>query len=194
MAKLVDARDLKSLTLTGIPVRFRVRAPSVFFFKEPMQDRPTSLHFFKRSSIGTESVKTPMGFGRNVGQLVHPPVTFHECSFALASSGRYPRSYPPLLCTALFRTKENHHDRCASRPAPQPTDKDRIARAADLRGVPVSAIVRDAVLREAENVMAAELTVILSPADSRRFLAALGKPFKPNAKLKKAMERGLDRR
>jgi hypothetical protein len=27
MAKLVDARDLKSLTLTGIPVRFRVRAP-----------------------------------------------------------------------------------------------------------------------------------------------------------------------
>jgi uncharacterized protein (DUF1778 family) len=75
-----------------------------------------------------------------------------------------------------------------------PTDKDRIARAADLRGVPVSAFVRNAVLREAENVMAAELTVTLSPVESRRFLAALGKPLKPNAKLKKAMERGLDRR
>ena len=43
-----------------------------------------------------------------------------------------------------------------------PTDKARIARAADLRGVPLSAFVRDAVLREAESVMAAELTVTLS--------------------------------
>ncbi len=75
-----------------------------------------------------------------------------------------------------------------------PTDKERIARAADLRGVPVSAFVRDAVLREAESVMAAELTVTLLSAESRRFLAALDKPFKPNTKLKKAMERGLDRR
>jgi uncharacterized protein (DUF1778 family) len=71
------------------------------------------------------------------------------------------------------------------------TDKDRIARAADLRGVPVSAFVRDAILREAESVMTAELSVTLSPAESRRFLAALDKPFKPNAKLKKAMDRGL---
>lgn len=68
-----------------------------------------------------------------------------------------------------------------------PTDKARINRAADLRGVPVSAFVRDAVLREAENVMAAELTVTLSPAESRRFLAALDKPFKPNVRLRKAM-------
>lgn len=67
-------------------------------------------------------------------------------------------------------------------------DKARIARAADLRGVPVSAFVRDAVLREAENVMAAELTVTLSAEESRRFLAALDKPFKPNARLKKAMD------
>ncbi|MBS0487881.1 MAG: DUF1778 domain-containing protein [Proteobacteria bacterium] len=35
-----------------------------------------------------------------------------------------------------------------------PKDKTRIERAADLRGMPVSAFVRDAVLREAENVMA----------------------------------------
>ena len=31
VAELVDARDLKSLALTGVPVRFRPRAPSVIF-------------------------------------------------------------------------------------------------------------------------------------------------------------------
>jgi uncharacterized protein (DUF1778 family) len=67
------------------------------------------------------------------------------------------------------------------------SDKARISRAADLRGVPLSAFVRDAVLREAESVMAAELSVGLSAQDSRRFLAALDKPFKPNARLRKAM-------
>lgn len=75
-----------------------------------------------------------------------------------------------------------------------PTDKARISRAADLRGVPLSTFVRDAVLREAENVMAAELSVTLSAEESRRFLAALDKPFTPNVRLKKAMERGLARR
>ena len=69
-----------------------------------------------------------------------------------------------------------------------PADKARIARAADLCGVPLSAFVRDAVLREAESVMAAELTVTLSAAESRRFLKALDAPFKPNARLKKAMQ------
>ncbi len=69
-----------------------------------------------------------------------------------------------------------------------PTDKARIAYAADLRGVPLSAFVRDAVLREAESVMAAKLTATLSAAESRRFLKALDAPFKPNARLKKAMQ------
>lgn len=73
-------------------------------------------------------------------------------------------------------------------------DKERIARAAALRGVAVSAFVRDAVLREAESAIAAETLVTLSAAESRRFLAALDKPFTPNARLKKAMERGLARR
>ena len=68
-----------------------------------------------------------------------------------------------------------------------PADKARISRAADLRGVPLSAFVRDAVLREAESVMAVELTVTLSVEESRRFLKALDAPFQPNAKLKKAM-------
>jgi uncharacterized protein (DUF1778 family) len=68
-------------------------------------------------------------------------------------------------------------------------DKDRIARAADLRGVPLSVFVRDAVLREAESVMTAELSVTLSAAESRRVLKALDAPFRPNAKLKKALAR-----
>jgi len=69
------------------------------------------------------------------------------------------------------------------------TDKARITRAADLRGVPLSAFVRDAVLREVESVMAAELSVTLSAEESRRFLKALDSPFCPNAKLKKALAR-----
>jgi uncharacterized protein (DUF1778 family) len=69
-----------------------------------------------------------------------------------------------------------------------PTDKARIVRAAGLRGVPLSAFVRDAVLREAESVMAAALTVPLSATESRRFLKALDAPFKPKARLKKAMQ------
>mgnify|MGYP001128088383 CR=1 FL=1 len=68
-------------------------------------------------------------------------------------------------------------------------DKARIARAADLRGVPLSTFVRDAVLREADSVTAAELTATLSAEESRRFLKALDAPFQPNAKLKKALAR-----
>jgi uncharacterized protein (DUF1778 family) len=73
-----------------------------------------------------------------------------------------------------------------------PADKTRISRAADLRGVPVSVFVRDAVLREAESVMAVALTTTLSTEESSRFLDALDAPFKPNAKLKKALARIAD--
>lgn len=69
-----------------------------------------------------------------------------------------------------------------------PTDKARIARAADVKGVPMAAFVRDAVLREVESVMASALTVTLSAEESRRFLKALDAPFKPNSRLKKAMQ------
>lgn len=67
-------------------------------------------------------------------------------------------------------------------------DKDRIAKAAALRGMPVSSFVRDAVLREAEAVIAAEAVVALSEAESRRFLEALDAPFRPNARLEKALQ------
>jgi uncharacterized protein (DUF1778 family) len=70
-------------------------------------------------------------------------------------------------------------------------DKDRIARAAALRGLPVSAFVRAAVLREADAVVADESTIMLSAQEARRLVAALGKPFKPSVRLKLAMERGL---
>lgn len=67
-------------------------------------------------------------------------------------------------------------------------DKDRIAKAAALRGIPVSAFVRDAVLREANSTIAADTIVMMSEPESRHFLAALDEPFQPNDRLKKAME------
>jgi len=67
-------------------------------------------------------------------------------------------------------------------------DKDRIAKAAALRGMAVSAFVRDAVLREADTAIAADTVITLSEDESRRFLAALDEPFSPNARLQKAMD------
>ncbi|MTV41232.1 type II toxin-antitoxin system TacA family antitoxin [Duganella radicis] len=67
-------------------------------------------------------------------------------------------------------------------------EKDRITKAAALRGMAVSAFVRDAVLREADTTIAAEGVATLSEQESRRFLAALDEPFRPNDRLKKAMK------
>lgn len=71
-----------------------------------------------------------------------------------------------------------------------PADKDRINRAADLRGMPVSTFVRDAVLRAADDVMAGENPVTLSPGETKRLLAALGEPFKPSVRLQQALKHG----
>jgi uncharacterized protein (DUF1778 family) len=68
-------------------------------------------------------------------------------------------------------------------------DKERINRAADLRGIPVSVFVRNAVLREADSVMTAELSVTMSAEESRRLIKALDSPFRPNARLKKALRK-----
>lgn len=71
-------------------------------------------------------------------------------------------------------------------------DKDRIARAAALRGLPVSAFVRNAVLREADAALAAGgHTVTLSPEESRRVLAVMEEPIESDARLKEAMEHGV---
>jgi uncharacterized protein (DUF1778 family) len=69
-------------------------------------------------------------------------------------------------------------------------DRQRIDRAAVLAGLPLATFVRTAVLREADRAVAAESVAKLSPVESKRFLAALGKPFAPNAALRKALKRG----
>jgi len=69
-------------------------------------------------------------------------------------------------------------------------DRERIDRAAALAGLPLAAFVRTAVLREADRTVAAESVATLSAAESRRFLAALRKPFAPNAALRRAFKRG----
>ena len=56
-----------------------------------------------------------------------------------------------------------------------------------LRGV-VTRVVPDAVLREADTAIAAEAFVTLSAHESRHFLAALDEPFRPNDRLRQAME------
>jgi uncharacterized protein (DUF1778 family) len=69
-------------------------------------------------------------------------------------------------------------------------DRERIDRAAALAGLPLAAFVRTAVLREADRTVAAESVATLSLAESKRFLATLGKPFAPNAALRRALKRG----
>ena len=68
-------------------------------------------------------------------------------------------------------------------------DKERITRAAAVRGVPVAAFVREAVLQEAERVVASEVTVTLSAEESRRFLRTIDRPFAPNARMARALKR-----
>jgi len=69
-------------------------------------------------------------------------------------------------------------------------DRGRLDRAAALAGLPLATFVRTAVLREANRTVAAESAVTLSPEESRRFLAALAKPFAPNVALRRALEKG----
>jgi uncharacterized protein (DUF1778 family) len=71
-----------------------------------------------------------------------------------------------------------------------PNDRKRIDRAASLAGLPLAAFVRTAVLREADRTVAAESVATLAPAESKRFLETLGKPFMPDAALRRALTRG----
>lgn len=71
-------------------------------------------------------------------------------------------------------------------------DRERIDRAAALAGLPLATFVRTAVLREADRTVAAESAVTLSPAEAKRFLTVLGRPFAANAALRRAMKRGDD--
>jgi uncharacterized protein (DUF1778 family) len=69
-------------------------------------------------------------------------------------------------------------------------DRQRIDRAAALAGLPLATFVRTAVLREADRTVAAESVATLSPAESKRFLATLEKPFAPNVALRRVLKRG----
>ena len=69
-------------------------------------------------------------------------------------------------------------------------DRERLDRAAALAGLPLATFVRTAVLREADRTVAAESAVTLSLEESRRFLAALAKPFAPNLALQRALKKG----
>ncbi|MCK9488228.1 MAG: DUF1778 domain-containing protein [Xanthomonadales bacterium] len=66
-------------------------------------------------------------------------------------------------------------------------DKALLEQAARLRGMRVSAFVRSAALREARDVLAAE-AVMLSPAESQRFIRALNRPLELNSRLTEALE------
>jgi uncharacterized protein (DUF1778 family) len=96
---------------------------------------------------------------------------------------RFKEAVVRMDCVELEETGDEEHRRR------NVADKARIARAAGLQGVPISAFVHEAVLREAESVTAAELSVSLSVEESRDFLSVLDAPFKPNAKLNKALAR-----
>ncbi len=67
-------------------------------------------------------------------------------------------------------------------------DKALLEQAARLRGMRLSAFVRSAALREARDVLAAE-AVMLSPAESQRFIRALNRPLELNARLTDTLDR-----
>jgi uncharacterized protein (DUF1778 family) len=69
------------------------------------------------------------------------------------------------------------------------SEKARIRTAASLRGQHASVFAREAMLREADAVVAQYTTLKLSVEESRRFMDALSAPFKPNAKLARAIAR-----
>lgn len=71
-------------------------------------------------------------------------------------------------------------------------EKQLIELAAKHRGAPLSVYVRSVVLRDARQVVVeaeAANAVMLSVAESQRFLESLSVPFQPNARLAQAMER-----
>lgn len=70
-----------------------------------------------------------------------------------------------------------------------PREKDLLMLAAQLKGVNVSAFLRDAALHAANDVVEANETIELSNRDRDLFLKALDKPPAPSAKLKKAMKK-----
>ena len=61
----------------------------------------------------------------------------------------------------------------------KPSVKSGIVRAAELMGVPLTAFVRASATREAERILNAHQTTVLSKRDQRAVLAALDNPPQP---------------
>ena len=61
----------------------------------------------------------------------------------------------------------------------KPSDKERMARAAELTGVKLSAFVRASAAREAERVLREHQTTVLSERDRHALLDALDNPAPP---------------
>lgn len=71
----------------------------------------------------------------------------------------------------------------------KPAELTQVSRAAKMRGVSLSDFAHDAILREADIIIADELSVTLSLEQSRRFLTLMDAAFKPTAKLQNALDR-----
>jgi len=69
----------------------------------------------------------------------------------------------------------------------KPSDKDRIARAAELSGVRLTTFVRASATQEAERVLREHQTTILSERDRRLLLEALDNPPSPTAAARDAV-------
>ena len=69
-------------------------------------------------------------------------------------------------------------------------ERKRIERAAALAGLPLAPFVRTAALGEADRTLAAQPAARMSPVESKRLVAAISKPFGPNAALQRALKRG----
>lgn len=67
------------------------------------------------------------------------------------------------------------------------SDLARIRHAARICCMPLAAFLRQAAMREAEIVVASAKAIELSPDESRRLLAALDEPFRPNDRLRAAV-------
>lgn len=70
-----------------------------------------------------------------------------------------------------------------------PREKDLLMLAAQLKGVNISAFLRDVALQAANEVVEANENLVLSNRDRDRFLKTLDKPTAPTAKLKNAMKK-----
>ncbi len=67
-------------------------------------------------------------------------------------------------------------------------ERERIEKAAALRGMTVSAFMRHVVLREVDALIAADIAASLPKPEVHRHPPALDEPFRPNDRLKRVIQ------